>query len=256
MNAPTDETQGKMRPTQLGMTTACHFQTCSQIPCFICNRKNSLLFPEPFGTMFSIHLQARRQSAACMPSNDKRMAVETSSLGGKNEMLQSVNARSRESWRRDKNVSIHANWCPDPPPGCHCLLSGGKIKGPSVFKSFPGSAFVPLHVAPSPFGSAAIPRRCWEGSLPAGVPPEQEADSVSLRWAWRCQSAHSQLVLQSRGEGHVEFRALAMTDGCEGNLLSAAYSSSPGFAGCEWAGARTGEERNRRFWSYFIGTSA
>lgn len=78
MNAPTDETQGKMRPTQLGMTTACHFQTCSQIPCFICNRKNSLLFSEPFGTMFSIHLRARRQSA----SNDKRMAVETSSLGG------------------------------------------------------------------------------------------------------------------------------------------------------------------------------
>lgn len=52
--------------------------------------------------------------------------------GGKNEMLQSVNARSGESWRRDKNVSIYANWCPDPPPGCHCLLSGEKIKGPSV----------------------------------------------------------------------------------------------------------------------------
>lgn len=51
-------------------------------------------------------------------------------LGGKNEMLQSVEARSRESWRRDKNVSIHANWCPDPPPGCHCLLSGEGIKGP------------------------------------------------------------------------------------------------------------------------------
>lgn len=132
MNAPTDETQGKMRPTQLGMTTACHFQTCSQIPCFICNRKNSLVFSEPFGTMFSIHLRAKRQSAACMPSNDKRMAVETSSLGGKNEMLQSVNAQRGESWRRDKNVSIYANWCPDPPPGFHCLLSGEKIKGPSV----------------------------------------------------------------------------------------------------------------------------
>lgn len=132
MNAPTDETQGKMRPTQLGMTTAYHFQTCSQIPCFICNRKNSLVFSEPFGTMFSIHLRAKRQSAACMPSNDKRMAVETSSLGGKNEMLQSVNAQRGESWRRDKNVSIYANWCPDPPPGFHCLLSGEKIKGPSV----------------------------------------------------------------------------------------------------------------------------
>lgn len=132
MNAPTDETQGKMRPTQLGMTTDCHFQTCSQIPCFICNRKNSLVFSEPFGTMFSIHLRAKRQSAACMPSNDKRMAVETSSLGGKNEMLQSVNAQRGESWRRDKNVSIYANWCPDPPPGFHCLLSGEKIKGPSV----------------------------------------------------------------------------------------------------------------------------
>lgn len=101
------------------------------------SEKNSLLFSEPFGTMFSIHLRARRQSA----SNDKRMAVETSSLGGgKNEMLHSVNARSGESWRRDKNVSIYANCCPDPPPGCHCLLSGEKIKGPSVLNLFPDSA--------------------------------------------------------------------------------------------------------------------
>lgn len=49
---------------------------------------------------------------------------------GENEMLQSVEAQSRESWRQDKNVSVHANWCPDPPPGCHCLLSGKRIKWP------------------------------------------------------------------------------------------------------------------------------
>ena len=36
-----------------------------------------------FGTMFSIHRWVKRQSAACPPSNDKRMAVETSSLGEK-----------------------------------------------------------------------------------------------------------------------------------------------------------------------------
>lgn len=141
--------------------------------------------------------------------------------GGKNEMLQSVNARSGESWRRDKNVSIYANCCPDPPPGCHCLLSEEKIKGPSVL-NLSRIRLSSVARRSSPFGSAAIPRRCWEGSLPAGVHSRQEADSVSLRWAWRCQIAHSQLVLQSRGEGHVEFRARAMTDGCEGNLLSAA----------------------------------
>lgn len=75
-------------------------------------------------------------------------------LGGKNEMLQSVEARSRESWRRDKNVSIHANWCPDPPPGRHCLLSGKRIKGP-----FTDFHFIPSHTAPTPFRSAVIPKR-------------------------------------------------------------------------------------------------
>lgn len=107
--------------------SACHFQTCSQILCFICNRIQ-LGDSRAFGTMFSIHLWVKRQKAACPPPNDKRMAVEASSLGG--EMLQSVESWSRESWRRDKNVSIHANWCPDPPPGCHSLLSGEGINGP------------------------------------------------------------------------------------------------------------------------------
>lgn len=50
----------------------------------------------------------------------------------------------------------------------------------------------------------------------------KKSASVSLRWIWRCQSAQSQLVFQSRGEGHIEFRVKAMTDGCRGTLMSAA----------------------------------
>lgn len=171
--------------------------------------------------------------------------------GGKNEMLQSVNARSGESWRRDKNVSIYANCCPDPPPGCHCFLSGEKIKGPSVL-DLSRIRLYSVARRSSPFGSAAIPLWCWEGSLPAGVHSRQEADSVSLRWAWRCQIAHSQLVLQSRGEGHVEFRARAMTDGCEGNLLSAAAPVQASLAvnGPE-PRAGTEDGQDRRSWSCF-----
>lgn len=85
--------------------------------------------------------------------------------GGKNEMLQSVNARSGESWRRDKNVSIYANCCPDPPPGCHCLLSGEKIKGPSVLNL---SRILLFSVArhSSPFGSATSPQSAERAAFP------------------------------------------------------------------------------------------
>lgn len=71
------------------------------------------------------------ETESCLPASQwQENGCWDFQLGGKNEKLQSVEARSRESWRRDKNVSIHANWCPDPPPGCHCLLSGEGIKGP------------------------------------------------------------------------------------------------------------------------------
>lgn len=60
----------------------------------------------------------------------------------------------------------------------------------------------------------------------------EKAGSVSLRWIWRCQSAHGQLVFQSRGEGQIEFRVSAMTDGCRGTLVSAAAPQRPGLTGC------------------------
>lgn len=117
---------------------------------------HSLKWPQPislsFSNMFSdsvFHMQSKtawriwsfwhnvfyssvsEETESCLPPpRDKRMAVETSSLGGKKWDVTVREAQSRESWRRDKNVSIHANWCPDPPPGCRCLLSGERIKGP------------------------------------------------------------------------------------------------------------------------------
>lgn len=138
MNAPTDETQGKARPTQLGMTTACHFQTCSQIPCFICNRKKTACCFLSLLAQCFLFICERGDRA---PQMTREWLWRLPAWGGgENEMLHSVNARSGESWRRDKNVSIYANCCPDPPPGCHCLLSGEKIKGPSVLNLFPDSA--------------------------------------------------------------------------------------------------------------------
>lgn len=174
--------------------SACHFQTCSRTLCFICNRKQLGDF-EAFGTMFSIHLWVKRQRFACPPSNEKRMAVETSSLGEKNEMLQSVEAQSRESWRWDKNVSIHANWCPDPPPGSHCLLSGEGIKGP--FTRHGDFHFFLAGLATSACTlSSLIPRRFWKRRPLKWGFIHKERDPVSLRSTRRYQS---QLVYQSRG---------------------------------------------------------
>lgn len=170
--------------------------------------------------------------------------------GGKNEMLQSVNAGSRESWRRDKNVSIYANCCPDPPPGCHCLLSGEKIKGPSVL-NLSQIRLYSVARRSSPFGSAAIPWMCWGGSRPAGVHSKQEADSVSLRWAWRCQIAHSQLVLQSRGGRSCGVQSASDDWWLWRESAVCCHPSSPGFAGCEWAGAGAEDGQDQRSWSHF-----
>lgn len=131
MNALTDETRRENEAHTAWndhSQSVCHFQTCSQILCFTCNRKQLGEF-EAFGTMFSIHLWMRRQRAVCLLLVTREWLLRLPAWGG-NEMLQSGEAQCRESWRRDKNVSIHANWCPDPPPGCHCLLSGERIKGP------------------------------------------------------------------------------------------------------------------------------
>lgn len=132
MNAPTDETQEKMRPAQPEMTTANQpviSKHVLEFLCFKCNRKQ-LGDSGAFGTVFSIHLRVKRQRVRLPALQWQENGCWDFQLGGKNEMLQSVEAQSRESWSRDKNVSIHANWCPDPPPGCLCLLSGEGIKGP------------------------------------------------------------------------------------------------------------------------------
>lgn len=170
--------------------------------------------------------------------------------GGGNEMLQSVNARSGESWRRDKNVSIYANCCPDPPPGCHCLLSGEKIKGPSVLNL----SRIRLYSAArhsSPFGVTRDSSEVLRGqhtrwcSFEAGSwfclfkvsmempdcaqptsPPEQRGRSCGVQsasddwWLWR--------------ESAVCCR-----------------SSSPSFAGCEWARAGAEDAQDRRISARF-----
>lgn len=160
-------------------------------------------------------------------------------LGGKNEMLQSVEARSRESWRQDKNVSIHANWCPDPPPGCHCRLSGEGIKGP--FTRHEDFHFFPTRPPPVALtlllqfsGQLCYLPRCWQRKLPNEVHSEN-VGPVSLRWIWKCQSAHSQPVFQSRGEGHLEFRVRVISNGSRGTLISTGAPQRPGFSGCEQA---------------------
>lgn len=131
MNAPTDETQEKNEAHTAWndhSQSACHFQTCSQILYFIWNRKQLGGWSFWHNVFYS---SVSEETESCLPAFQwQENGCWDFQLGGKNEMLQSVEARSRESWRRDKNVSIHANWCPDPPPGCHCLLSGEGIKGP------------------------------------------------------------------------------------------------------------------------------
>lgn len=94
--------------------SACHFQTCSRSLCFICNRKQLGDF-EAFGTMFSIHLWVKRQRFACPPSNDKRMAVKTSSLGEK--------MRCYSQWRhRAEKVGDETKMCLFMPTGVLTLL--------------------------------------------------------------------------------------------------------------------------------------
>lgn len=248
MNAPTDETQGKARPTQLGMTTACHFQTCSQIPCFICNRKKTACCFLSLLAQCFLFICERGDRA---PQMTREWLWRLPAWGGgRNEMLQSVNARSGESWRRDKNVSIYANCCPDPPPGCHCLLSGEKIKGPSVLNL----SRIRLYSAArhsSPFGVTRDSSEVLRGqhtrwcSFEAGSwfclfkvsmempdcaqptsPPEQRGRSCGVQsasddwWLWR--------------ESAVCCR-----------------SSSPSFAGCEWARAGAEDAQDRRISARF-----
>lgn len=69
--------------------------------------------------------------------------------------VQSVEAECRESWSGDKNVSIHANWCPDPPPGCRRLLSGEGIKGPFTRRGHFHSALPFVYILSRPAASSS-----------------------------------------------------------------------------------------------------
>lgn len=158
MNAPTDETQKRWGRTvwnDRSRSAPVIFKHVFKNPVFYAIR-NSLLNRSLFGTMFSIHVWVKRPRAACPPFHwqengcwdfqQRREKMRCNS--------QSVEAESRECWSPYKNVSIHANWCPDPPSGSYCLLSGGGIKGP--FTGHEDFLFIPTrpHLSPLiPFSS-------------------------------------------------------------------------------------------------------
>lgn len=128
----------KMRPTQPKMTTANQpviFKHVLEF-CVLYAIENSLVNLKLFGTMFSIHLWVKRQRAACRLPMTREWLLRLPAWGGKNEMLQSVEAQSRESWRRDKNVSFM-------PTGVLTLLQAAiafcqerELKGHSTNKDF------------------------------------------------------------------------------------------------------------------------
>lgn len=107
MNAPTDETRGKNEAHTVWndhSQSACHFQTCSQILCFICNRKQLGEFEAFWHNVF--YSSVSQETESCLPPpNDKRKAVETSSLGGKK-------MRCYSQWRhRAEKVGDETKMC-------------------------------------------------------------------------------------------------------------------------------------------------
>lgn len=150
MNAPTDETQEKMRPTQPEMTTANQPVIFKHVLkfCVLYAIENSLVILKLFGTMFSIHLRVKRHRAARPPPNDKRMAVETSSLGEK--------MRCYSQWRHGaEKVGDETKMCLFMPTGVLTLLQAAiafcqerELKGHSpdmkTSTAFPTSTLLPL----------------------------------------------------------------------------------------------------------------
>lgn len=146
-------------------------------------------------------------------------------------------------WRHGaEKVGVETKMCLFMPTGVLTLLRAAfafcqerELKGHSQDMETSTSFWLPLYSISScsSFFEVSFNGR-WKRRLPTEVQLKKIAGSVSLRWIWRCQSAHSQLVFQSRGEGHVEFRVRAMTDGCRGTLMSAA-APSQGFTGCKQA---------------------
>lgn len=136
--------------------SACHFQTCSRIFLLMCNRKQ-LGDSDAFwhNVCYSC---ASEETESCPPAFQwQESDCGDFQLGGKKMRCYSQWRHTAEkSWRRDKNVSIHANWCPDPPRGCHRLLSGEGIKGPFTTHEH----FHVFHPGPLPFLPTFSPARC------------------------------------------------------------------------------------------------
>lgn len=122
---------GKMRPTQPEMTTANQSVIFKHVLRFCVSYaiENSLANLKLLAQCF-LFICEWGDGELPASSQWQENGCWDFQLGGKKWDVTVREAQSRESWRRDKNVSIHANWCPDPPPGCRCLLSGERIKGP------------------------------------------------------------------------------------------------------------------------------
>lgn len=138
---------------------------------FYTNRK---LFgdSEVFGTMFSIHLLVKRERAACPSSNDRRMAVETSSLGEK------IRCYSQGRQGAEK-AGVETKMCLFMPTGVLTILQAviafcqeRELKGHSHTWRLPllsNLHFIPSYTVLTPLRSALIPSRCWKGNFPVGM---------------------------------------------------------------------------------------
>lgn len=133
MNAPTDETQGKMRPTQTEMTTANQSVIFKHVLkfCVLYAIKNSLVMLKLLAQCFLFICEWRdRELPARLPMTRERL-LRLPAWGEKWDVTVSGGTEQRKLETRQKCVySCQLNWCPDPPPGCRCLLSGEGIKGP------------------------------------------------------------------------------------------------------------------------------
>lgn len=234
MNAPTDETRGKNEAHTVWndhSQSACHFQTCSQILCFICNRKQLGEF-EAFGKMFSIHLWVKRQRAArCLPMT-REWLLRLPAWGGK--------MRCYSQWRhRAEKVGDETKMCLFMPTGVLTLLQAAiafcqerELKGPFTKHKDFHSLFPPY---PACTVSSGLLKYLW-GAKRATLPLmfiQNKTRSCLFKVETKDAKVHTAEDFQSKGEGHGEFRAKTLTDGCRGTLVSAASPQRPGCSGCE-----------------------
>lgn len=183
MNAPTDETQEKMRPTQPEMTTANQPVISKHVLkfCVLYAIENSLVILRLLAQCFLFICEWRDRELACPPSNDKRIAVETSSLGEK--------MRCYSQWRhRAAKVGDKTKMCLFMPTGVLTLLRAAiafcqdrELKGRTQDMKTSTSFRLPLYsISPSfpSFRSAVIPNRCWKREVPSEAQLEKQLLSL------------------------------------------------------------------------------